>query len=856
MEKIICYVEGMTCAACVGHVERAARSVLSEDRAPTVSLLSGTLTFLGEEGEQEELFRRLFEALGRAGYRLLPFGEDSEKREEREKRRERTRLILSGVITAFLMLVAMWHMTPLDAPFILDAARYPRAFFLLQALLAGAVIFIERRFYKNGFSALFHGVPNMDSLVALGSASAAIYGLVAGIFIFVGAATGNVTLVHTYLHELYLESAAMILTLVSLGKYLEGGARRRAAGAVRALVREEPTVAFLKTAEGVRQIRLEELKVGDTVLVREGEKIPADGVILEGMGSVNEAMLTGESLPRTVNEGAQVSGSTVLVEGSISVKIEQVGEDTVLRRIAALLEETAASKAPVQRVADKVSAVFVPVVLLISLTVAVVWLLLARDVALAFRAAVSVLVISCPCALGLATPTAITVGCGRGARFGILFKSAEALETLARTKTLLTDKTGTLTKGEMSVADILCFTENKEELLLVAASLEALSTHPVAAPIAALTPERVEIFEFCTRPGRGVFGCIKDAKGKNIPVAAGNLALFEQEESLPTPGEKQRAAASAFATGGKSVVLVSMGDEMLGCLGVADTLREDSRESVAALQKMDVEVVMLTGDNAAAAETVARELGIQKMHAGLLPAEKERLVAEYAKEGTVAMVGDGINDAPALARADVGLAIGAGTGVAVESAGVVLSGSSLSEAVAAIRLGRATLRIIKQNLFWALFYNVLCIPLAAGVFYPAFGLLLTPMIASAAMSCSSVLVVCNALRLGRFCPIEKEKTATERLSAAVANQKSNEEKETEDMLFFGKKEKKTVTLTVEGMMCGHCAARVEAALLGVSGVKKVVIDLAAKTATVTSAPDTENAALREAVVAAGYRVVE
>ena len=856
MEKIICHVKGMTCAACVGHVERAARGVLSEERSPTVSLLSGTLTFLGEEGERETLFIRLSEALERAGYGLAPFGEDSEKREEQEKKKERTRLILSGVLTALLMLVAMWHMTPLKAPFILNAARYPRAFFVLQAILAGAVIFFERRFYKNGFSALFHGVPNMDSLVALGSASAAVYGLVAGVFIFVGAATGNASLVHTYLHELYLESAAMILTLVSLGKFLEGGARRRAAGAVRALIKEEPTVAFLKTADGVRQISADKLQVGDTVLVREGEKIPADGVILAGTGSVNEAMLTGESLPREAGVGASVSGGTVLAEGNITVQIEKIGEDTALRRIAALLEETAASKAPVQRVADKVSAVFVPVVLLISLAVAALWLLLARDVALAFRAAVSVLVISCPCALGLATPTAITVGCGRGARFGILFKSAEALETLARTKILLTDKTGTLTKGEMSVSDVICFTENREELLTLAASLEALSAHPVAVPIAALTPKREEISDFETRPGRGVLGHALGDNGEKTPVAAGNLALFRDEKTLPTPSEEHRAAVKQLADTGKSVVLVSSGSEILGAFGVADTLRADSKDSVAALQKMGVGVVMLTGDNAAAADTVASELGIEKVHAGLLPAEKERLVAEYAKEQTVAMVGDGINDAPALARADVGLAIGAGTGVAVESAGVVLSGSSLSEAVAAIRLGRATLRVIKQNLFWALFYNVLCIPLAAGVFYPAFGLLLTPMIASAAMSCSSVLVVCNALRLGRFRPIEKEKTATEKSSAAVANQNNNEEKETEDMLFFGKKEKKTVTLTVEGMMCGHCAARVESALLAVAGAKKVEIDLAAKTATVTATPDTEEAALRDAVVAAGYRVGE
>ena len=747
MQKKVFAIRGMTCAACVAHVERAVREALGKQAFFTVSLLSSTLTVTDERGEGE-LIAMLAPVLSRAGYGIALFGENVDEDSKSIRQKEKKRLIICLCLTAVLMVVAMWHMLPWQATLILDGMRYPRAFFLLQAVLTVLIILPQRRFYQNGFRALFHGAPNMDTLVALGSAAAVLYGLVAGVCIFIGAGTGNEALVHRYLHELYLESGAMILTLVSLGKYLEGGARHRAFGAVKALLDEEARVATVLLDGRAQVVLLDKISVGDILLVPQGEKIPLDGEIIAGEGSVNEAMLTGESLPRTVGVGDTVFGATLLAEGNLRIRVTHVGEDTALRRIAALLDETAASKAPVQRLCDRVSAVFVPAVIGIAVLTATLWLIFSRNAAMAFRAAASVLVISCPCALGLATPTAIAVGCGRAARFGILFKSAEALEVLASTKTLLTDKTGTLTRGKMTLTDRIVLTDEEWELDLLVASLEAGSAHPVAEPLRALTEKRLSLADFRTVTGLGVRAVTEEG----LTVAAGSLRLFAANTDLPQPTAEIAAQVNRLEGEGKSVVLVSRGSDFLGLLAVADTLRTDSAAAIGALQGMGVETVMLTGDNLHSAKKIAAEAGISRVHAALLPADKEQLVRAYTKKGITAMVGDGINDAPALAAADVALAIGAGTGVAVESAGVVLAGSSLVEAVAAVELGRQTRRIIRQNLFWALFYNALCIPLAAGVFYPLWGLLLTPMIASAAMSLSSVFVVLNALRLGRFTP--------------------------------------------------------------------------------------------------------
>ena len=850
MKKEIFAVIGMTCAACVGHVERAARGVLGETPF-TVSLLSGTLSVtLPDEADTDVIFKKLREALRRGGYGLEKKGERGEEaRAAREKKIESARLWSSIALTALLMVYAMWHMVPgLPAPWILNPHAHPIVFWSVQAVLAGVVMFLQRRFFRGGFSALIHRTPNMDSLVALGSASAAIYGLVAGVLIIYGTATGNHALVHDYLENLYIESAAMILTLVSLGKYLEGRARRSAAGAVRALIAEEALTARRLSADGEEVIPLDELAVDDTILVRGGEKIPADGEILTGEGSVNEAMLTGESLPRTVGVGDTVAGSTVLEEGTLTVRVSRVGEASTLRRIAALLEETAATKAPAARLADRVSAVFVPIVLGIALLTAVVWLIIAACTAVpysvAFQTAISVLVISCPCALGLATPTAITVGSGRGARFGILFKSAEALEHLATTKYLLTDKTGTLTKGEMTVTDVKAFGE-KEELLTLAASIEALSAHPIARPIAALSDKRVELEHFVSYTGKGLA-----ARQDGELIVAGRRALFAELEGAPTLTAEVEALTKDLEGEGKSAVILSKGETVLGVIAVADTLRADSAAAVAGFEKAGVHVVMLTGDNPAAAAKIAAEAGITEFRAELLPADKERIAAEYHQKGMTAMIGDGINDAPALARADVGLAIGAGTAVAAETAGVVLTGNSLSDALGALELGRATRRNIKENLLWALFYNTVCIPVAAGVFY-SLGLLLMPMIASAAMSCSSVFVVLNALRLSRFVPPALREREEQRILKENA---VREQIEKENDAMFGKK-KETTVLNVEGMMCKMCVAHVEKALQALSGVESATADLEAKTVTVVATAKVTVDAMKKAITAAGYTVL-
>ncbi len=832
MKKISFSVVGMTCSACVSHVERAAQGVLKETPF-TVSLLSGSLTVtLADGANEKEIFSALKAALSRAGYGLTSGTQSAEEREQAEKRTERVRLIFCAVLSALLMVVAMWHMTPLPAPFILNAMRYPRAFFLLQAVLTLAVVGAQRHFYKSGFSALFHGTPNMDTLVAVGSFASLLYGAVAGVCIFVGTAKGDTALVHQYLHELYLESAAMILTLVSLGKYLEGRARHRAAGAVRALIAEEPTEATVIKDGREQAVPLADLAKGDTVLVRVGEKIPTDGTVISGAGSVNEAMLTGESLPREVGEGDTVSGGTVLEEGALTLRATRIGEETALRRIVALLEQAASGKARAQRLADKISAVFVPIVLALSVLTATVWLLATKNAALAFRTAVSVLVISCPCALGLATPTAITVGCGRAARFGILFKSAEALEVLAGVKILLTDKTGTLTEGKMTVTDHVCLSGDKEEQQAMIASLEALSSHPVARALAAQTDARIPLLDFKAITGLGVTARTEEG----TRLFAGQRALFSGDMAPSLAGDAAEIA-SGLEKQGKSVVIFAVGELFVGVFGIADTLRADSAAAVTALSALGVKVVMLTGDHEGTAAAIAQSAGITDYRAGLLPQDKADIVKEYRDRAPTAMVGDGINDAPALALADVGIAIGAGTAVAAATADVVLAGSSLTDAAAAIELGRATRKNIRQNLFWALGYNALCIPLAAGAFYPVLGLLLTPMVASAAMSVSSLFVVLNALRLGRFTPRVLKENKKERL----------------DML-FGKKETRTVVLTVEGMMCAHCAAHVENALKAL-GVADARVDLSAKSVTVKASEKITEQAMKEAIERAGYRVV-
>lgn len=834
MKKLRYQVKGMSCAACVAHVERAAAKVCGKDGV-TVSLLTNTLSVtVPDDASEKAIFSELKHALSASGYGLSE--ETSNIASGREAlRRELRRLVTSIVLTLLLMYVAMAGMIGLPSPAIFE--QNPLLFSLVQLALTVPVIVLQFKFYRNGFLALVHLAPNMDSLIAIGSSASLLYGVVAIGMMAWGTINGNDALVHAYHHNLYFESAAMILTLVALGKTLEGRAKANAADAVTSLAAMMPKTATVERDGVPTAIPLSELSVGDVVLVREGETIPVDGSVIDGFGSVDESTLSGESLPVDKEAGMNVSAVCTLVSGHLRIRAEKVGSDTVLSRILRLIEDAASSKAPIARLADRVSAVFVPAVLGISLITAALWLIFARDVARAFECAVSVLVISCPCALGLATPTAITVGISRGARSGILIKSAEALERLCHTRYFLTDKTGTLTLGQPTLTATVPFACNETELLGFAASAEALSTHPLARAVVRGAEERGiplrQAQEYLSFGGKGILASVE---GHRCLIGRPEL-LEEYGISISTDAKEALAHLEAE---GNTAVCVAKDEILLGILAMADELREDSPHAIATLKAMGITPVMLTGDQVVTAGAIAAHCGIEESHvwARLLPEEKEGKIREYASRGETVMIGDGINDAPALAAADVGIAMGAGTEVAIDSADVVLTRSALSDAVTAIQLSRATLRCIKQNLFWALCYNSICIPIAAGLLYPALGITLTPMIASAAMSISSVTVVLNSLRLRGV-----------RLTTTPIKQ----HKQQEETTMFGKT--KTVTFGVEGMMCNHCKAHVEAALLDVKGVKSAEADVEKKSVTVLCKDTVKESALKSAVTAAGYKTL-
>lgn len=744
MKKLRYRVRGMSCAACVAHVERAARSLYG-DKDITVSLLTNSITVTVDDDESDEkVFAALKKALKKAGYGLEK--EDTSVKSdsaEEEYRKGIKRLIYSLIITAVLMYVSMGQMVSLPLPsFIADNAA---VFSAIQLVLTIPVIIINFKFFRGGFSALFRRSPNMDSLIAIGSSASFIYGVFAMCMIFAGELLGDHSLVHKYAHELYFESAAMILTLVSLGKTLEGRARAKASSAVGKLADMMPKSAtVIKDGEYV-SVSLEDIRIGDFVVVKEGETIPVDGIVTEGMGACDESALSGESIPVEKNVGDNVSAVCTLISGHIVLRAEKVGKDTALSRIIGLLEDAAASKAPIARVADKVSAVFVPIVMLISLVTAVVWLILGAGIGSALRYSISVLVISCPCALGLATPTAIMVGTGMGAERGILIKSAMALENLSAVKYFMTDKTGTLTEGRPDVTDIIPIDCEKEELMRAACTAEAMSTHPLASAVCAkaedMKIEPMKAENYSSQIGMGI--CVDTDSGI---CAVGKPEFLSLRGFSDADSEFIRASMGKLEKEGKTAVCVALGDKTLGIIGIADSLKVDSIEAVSELKGMGVETVMLTGDNEITARAIGESCGIDKVYSKLLPEDKERIIKEYSEGGMTVMVGDGINDAPALTRADIGIAVGAGTEVAIDCADVVLSKNSIKDAVKAIKLSRATLRVIKQNLFWALLYNSICIPIAAGVLAPI-GVAITPMIASAAMSVSSVCVVLNSLRL-------------------------------------------------------------------------------------------------------------
>ena len=849
----------MTCTACSAHVDKAVRKVCGVDQV-NVNLLGNSMVVDYEPDQTTP--EAIIAAVTDAGYGAsLPAQAKGKAAPaapsmEEELAHMRRRLIASFVFLLPLFYIAMGHMMgwPLPAWFHDPGNTFAVAF--LQLLLVLPIMYVNDKYYRVGFKTLWKRAPNMDSLIALGSAAAVIYGVAALFQIGTGLGQAAYGLGDTaaalaraehYAMDLYFESAGMILTLITLGKYLETRSKGKTSQAITRLMDLAPKTATVRRGETEAEIPVEEVQVGDLVVVRPGGRIPVDGEVVEGRSSVDESALTGESLPVEKGPGDRVAAAAINKSGSFVFKALRVGEDTTLAQMIRLVDEAASSKAPIAKLADKVAGVFVPVVIAIAIVTAAVWLAVTGSVERALTAGVAVLVISCPCALGLATPVAIMVGTGKGAENGILIKSAEALETLHTVKTVVLDKTGTLTQGKPVVTDTLPAPGvTPEELLCVAAALEKPSEHPLAEAILAEAEHRsiplppVEDFE--ALPGQGIRGTLHGQI-----VLAGNQAMLE-EAGIALGDWPQ--TAQTLAQAGKTPLYFAEGDRVLGVVAVADTPKPTSAAAVAGFKALGIEVIMLTGDNQRTAEAVGRSLGVDRVIAQVLPQDKDRVVSQLQAEGKrVAMVGDGINDAPALARADVGLAIGAGTDVAIESADIVLMKSDLMDAVNAVRLSKAVIRNIKQNLFWAFIYNIIGIPLAAGVWFPLFHLQLSPMFGAAAMSMSSVCVVSNALRLKLFQPIRPQ--TPEPLEQSPAPAPAGEVISTQQPKGASHSMEKIVN--IEGMMCGHCVAHVDKALNAIDGVSAQV-SLEDKRAVCTLSKEVSDEALKAAVVEAGYEV--
>ena len=839
-------VTGMSCAACSAHVEKAV-SQLPGIQSISVNLLANSMQAEYDEGQLSSA--DICKAVSDAGYGASPKGgktsrgDDTPQEDvvEKEIRAMKHRLIWSAVFLVPLFYLGMGHMMGFPLPAVLKGVENSMVYALAQLVLVLPILYLNDKYFVGGFQALGRKAPNMDSLIAVGAAAGMIYSIYSLFVIAYALGHGDMmTAEDFHMNHLYLESAGMILTLIDVGKYLETRSKGKTSDALKHLMNLQPkTASVLKNGEET-EIPAEEVQVGDEIVVRPGQSIPVDGVVASGSTSVDESALTGEPIPAEKHPGDKVSGGTINGNGVFTFTANRVGEDTTLAQIIRLVQDASASKAPIAKLADRVAGIFVPVVLGIALATAVIWLIVTQSVTAALTAGMAVVVISCPCSLGLATPVAIMVGTGKGAELGILFKSAESLETLHKIDTIVLDKTGTITKGKPAVTDLLpAEGRTEEELLNLAASLEAASEHPLAEAITALAKERniplCPVTGFEAKPGLGL-----TAKIDGDSYAAGNRRLMEQLGVKIDPSQTER-----LADDGKTPLYFSENGTYLGTVAVADPVKETSPAAIQALRAQGIRVVMLTGDNGRTARAVAQTLGIDQVISDVLPQDKERQIAQLQSEGRrVAMVGDGINDAPALARADAGIAIGAGTDVAIESADVVLVRSDLTDAAAAYQLSKATIRNIKQNLFWAFCYNCLGIPLAAGLFYPIFGWQLDPTFGAAAMSLSSFCVVSNALRLRLF----KPKAAAETKTPVNTRLTSAETAEKEE--FPMKK-----VLTVNGMMCAHCKARVETALSALEGVASCAVDLEAKTAACTLSAPVEDQVLADAVTNAGYEVI-
>lgn len=832
-EKFV--VTGMTCAACAAHVEKAANSLDGVDSA-AVNLMLGTLVCSYDADKVTP--QAIISAVEASGYGAAPADEakrDIRREQEASARAMGRRLLWSVVCLVPLFYLSMGHMMGLPVPAFMH--RQPLTAALVQLVLCVPILILNRAYFTVGFSRLFKGAPNMDSLVALGAAAGLVYSLIEMGLLAAGQVTG--------MPDLYFESAGMILTLVTVGKYLEERSKGKTTGAITALLALAPDVAVVRRSGTEVTVATDQIKAGETVIVRQGGRIPVDGTVVKGSGSVDESALTGESMPVEKTAGSKAVSATVLTSGYLEMTADRVGADTTLSQIIRLMEQAASTKAPISRLADKISAVFVPAVISIAVAAALLWATVGgMGVRFCLSIGIAVLVISCPCALGLATPVAITVATGKAAEKGILIKSAASLELMGRVNTVVLDKTGTVTEGKPRVTDVLCAANvTEEELLCAAASLEKPSGHPLADAIVQEAERRsiplCAVSDFAAVAGGGV-QAVQDGK----TLYAGNDRYME---SIGADTAALRDAAEMLAAQGKTPLYFAEGRQLLGVIAVADVVKPDSAAAIAALRRSGCEVVLLTGDNQRTAEAIARQVGVDRVIAQVLPQDKARCIEDLQKAGRlVAMVGDGVNDAPALVTADVGLAIGAGTDVAIESADVVLMRSSLMDIVDAAALSRATLRNIRQNLFWAFFYNSIGIPVAAGVLYPALGITLNPMIAAAAMSLSSVCVVSNALRLrgwkGSAPAGRGEAPANTQSEPAAPAAQHNEEEPTMKK-----------TLSIEGMMCAHCAAHVEKALNALPGVTAAV-DLADSSAVVTG--DVSDEALKKAVADAGYTVTD
>jgi len=866
-------ITGMTCSACSAHIDKSVSKIEGVNTV-NVNLLQNKMSVEFNESTVDE--QAIITAVVKSGYGATlvaakngkPTNAPNNNSVNDEARNMKTRVIVSFVFLIPLLYISMAHMLETALPAIFLGHENMMIFALTELFLTLPIVFINRKYFSVGFKTLFQGAPNMDSLIAIGSTAAVGYSVYALFYMGYYLGHGNLELAHDFTMELYFESAGMILGLVTFGKYLESRSKKRTSDAITKLINLAPKTAVVLRDGKEVEIEAYELVVGDIVVVKSGQTIPADGVIVDGNAVIDESVITGESIPVDKNIGDKVIGATINKSGYFRFEAKKVGADTTLSQIIELVEEAGGSKAPIAKLADKVSGVFVPVVITISIISIFVWLLMGYPFSFALSIGIAVLVISCPCALGLATPTAIMVGTGKGAENGILIKSAESLEIAHMIDTVVLDKTGTVTIGKPQVTDVI-LTGNIDEqtLVKIAASIEKHSEHPLAEAIVehasalGIDVNELEIKDFGAVAGQGIYASINENK-----ILAGNLKMMKANNIIFKKSAED--SAQALAEDGKTPLYFAQNNQLIGMIAVADVIKESTPAAIQAFKQMGIEVIMLTGDNEKTAQAIGKQIGITKVIAEVLPQDKEHEVKKLQEQGKkVAMIGDGINDAPALTRADVGIAIGAGTDIAIESADIVLMKSDLMDGVTAIQLSKAVIKNIKQNLFWAFFYNIIGIPIASGLLYVPFGLKLSPMIGAAAMSFSSVFVVSNALRLKLFKP--KKYVKTEFMNDTVIKTttqvtKTQIVKETEQKKDYESKKKKTdnekethtmkKTIMIEGMMCDHCTGSVSKALNNIDGVKAEV-NLQDKAAYVELSKEVSDEVLKNAVTEAGYEAI-